>query len=98
MKIRWLGHACFAILTNGKTIITDPFNHEVGYPLPNQPADFVTISHQHFDHNALEVVPGNPVAVQNEGHQVYKNIKFTGVSSFHDKFRQSTGQQPHFYN
>lgn len=86
MKIRWFGHACFAIYTNGKTIITDPFNHEVGYPLPNLPADFATISHQHFDHNALGVVPGNPVAVQKEGRQIYENIEFIGVSSFHDKF------------
>ncbi len=55
MKIQWLGHACFAVtLENGKTVVTDPFDQSVGYPQPDLTADYVTVSHQHFDHNAVK--------------------------------------------
>lgn len=86
MKISWLGHACFLIsLSNGKSIITDPFGSEVGYPQPGLPADIVTVSHQHFDHNAVNTVPGKPVTVQTEGLHNHEGITFTGVPSFHDE-------------
>ncbi|MFZ5631772.1 MAG: MBL fold metallo-hydrolase [Bacillota bacterium] len=85
MKILWLGHACFMIiLSNGKAVITDPFDQKLGYPVPNLAADFVTVSHQHFDHNAVKSVPGKPVVVQEEGRHSFAGITFTGVSSFHD--------------
>ncbi|MCL6635534.1 MAG: MBL fold metallo-hydrolase [Peptococcaceae bacterium] len=85
MKIQWLGHACFAItLTSGKTVLTDPFDAKVGYPLQNPAADIVTVSHQHFDHNAVKMVPGNPEVVQKEGRHGLGDITVTGFPSFHD--------------
>jgi L-ascorbate metabolism protein UlaG (beta-lactamase superfamily) len=61
VRIKWLGHACFLIETaDGTRIVTDPFNEEVGYPLPAVEAEIVTVSHQHFDHNAVAVVRGRP--------------------------------------
>lgn len=54
MKIKWLGHACFCITTHaGTTIVTDPFDASVGYPVPTCAADIVTESHQHHDHNDI---------------------------------------------
>ncbi|MFZ5643627.1 MAG: MBL fold metallo-hydrolase [Bacillota bacterium] len=86
MKINWLGHACFIIsLSNGKKIITDPFGNELGYPQPGLPADIVTVSHQHFDHNAISNVPRKPLTVQTEGLHSIEGINITGVPSFHDK-------------
>lgn len=85
MKIKWLGHACFAVtLSSGRTVITDPFDQSIGYPQPNLPADYVTVSHDHFDHNAVKTVPGNPEAVRKEGRHSCGEIVFTGIPSFHD--------------
>jgi L-ascorbate metabolism protein UlaG (beta-lactamase superfamily) len=60
MLIKWFGHASFEIATNAGTIITDPFNGELGYPMFPRQADVVTVSHQHWDHNAVETVSGSP--------------------------------------
>lgn len=86
MIIQWLGHASFIItLSDGKKIITDPFAGEVGYPLPGLPADVVTVSHQHFDHNAVKTVPGQPVVVETEGRHTFDGLVITGVPAFHDE-------------
>lgn len=91
MKIQWLGHACFLITTSGgKKIMTDPFDSSVGLAEPAVPADIVTVSHQHFDHNAVGVVPGNPVVVQEAGERKIDTITFTGIPSYHD---QAGGRQ-----
>ena len=55
MIIQWLGHSCFKIQdktgSEGKTIITDPFDKETGLKPPAFEADIVTVSHTHHDHN-----------------------------------------------
>ncbi len=85
MKFRWLGHACFAIgLSSGKSIITDPFDETVGYPDPKLAADIVTVSHQHFDHNAVKMVRGEPKVVQEEGSHNLDGVTITGIPSYHD--------------
>ncbi|KAF1085330.1 metal-dependent hydrolase [Sporotomaculum syntrophicum] len=85
MQIQWLGHACFSLtLSNGKRIITDPFDKNVGYPQPQLTADIVTVSHQHSDHNAVQLVPGNPVAVKAVGQYAFNDINITGIPSYHD--------------
>lgn len=86
MKIKWLGHACFLITTTGGIrIVTDPFNEEVGYPLPHVEADIITVSHQHFDHSAVSVVGGRPQVVEGPGEHRLEGVSVRGVSTFHDK-------------
>ncbi len=86
IKIEWLGHACFLILSAaGTRIVTDPFNEEVGYPLPHVEADIVTVSHQHFDHNAVSVVRGRPRVVEGPGEYRMEEVSVRGVATFHDK-------------
>lgn len=86
MKISWLGHACFLIETTRK-ILTDPFDRQLGYPEPKRDVDLVTVSHQHFDHNATRVLPGKPQIIQSTGEHSLSGVKITGVRSFHDKNR-----------
>lgn len=61
MKITFLGHACFLIEHNGKTLVTDPFFFDSDavkrlYPQALTP-DFVVATHGHDDHiGSIELV------------------------------------------
>lgn len=85
MKIRWRGHASFFIETGGVSIITDPFNKELGYPLSSEKADIITISHEHWDHNASETVEGDPQIIRGSGEFKVKDLLIKGIKSYHDK-------------
>ncbi|HPF45115.1 MAG TPA: MBL fold metallo-hydrolase [Syntrophomonadaceae bacterium] len=85
MKINWMGHACFFIETEKKKILCDPFSDGTGYPLFKGNADLVTISHDHWDHNAFHLVGGNPLVVRDPGSFSFEDIQIKGIPSFHDK-------------
>ena len=85
MKLKWYGHSCFGLtFSNGTTIITDPFDDTTGYPLCTARADAVTSSHDHFDHNHIASVSGNPVMINTPGAHEINGIRITGTASFHD--------------
>lgn len=85
MKIRWLGHACFHIEAEGKSLVTDPFDEKLGYPLFKQEVDIATVSHEHWDHNAVHVLTGKPRVIRGPGQYEMESIKIKGFASFHDK-------------
>jgi len=86
MKIKWLGHACFLITdSNGKKILTDPFDKSVGYDLYEGDADLVTVSHHHHDHDYVSGVKENPVIIDEAGTYKKCGIEFEGIPSYHDK-------------
>lgn len=88
MKITWLGHACFLIETvDGIKILTDPFDNQLRYPEPRVFPQIVTVSHQHFDHCAVNVVGGKPRVVQTEGRHLLPGVVIIGIHSFHDSSR-----------
>lgn len=85
MKVRWLGHASFLITSDsGTRIITDPYvvGSGIKYGEINEAADVVTVSHDHFDHNNVASVGGNPQVVKEPVEA--KGIKFEGVATHHD--------------
>lgn len=84
MKIRYLGHSCFAFTeSTGTTIVTDPYG-DVGYRLPKIKADAVTVSHSHYDHNNVGGVLGNPVVFDKEGKYEIGGVDITAIKSYHD--------------
>ncbi|MGC8970818.1 MAG: MBL fold metallo-hydrolase [bacterium] len=85
MEIEYNGHACFTIKTSLGTIVTDPFGEDIPYPKKELTADIVTVSHEHFDHNAVKRVKGNPYIVKEVGEFNYRGIKINGIKTFHDK-------------
>jgi len=86
MRIRWLGQASFSIRTSdGTTVRTDPFDESLGLPVSDEPADVVTVSHGHFDHNAVHLVPGEPEVVDRAGTREVRGITFVGTQTFHDE-------------
>lgn len=52
-RVRWLGHSCLLIESDGKNILIDPFltgNPAAALKAEQVPADFILISHGHADH------------------------------------------------
>jgi len=87
MKVKWLGHACFLITSEeGLKIITDPYSAGGGikYGPVDESADIVTVSHDHFDHNAVATVCGRPEVVSGSGVKNVKGIEFRGIATYHD--------------
>jgi L-ascorbate metabolism protein UlaG (beta-lactamase superfamily) len=87
MKIKWLGLASFLITSDsGVKIITDPFDTGNGldYNQITESADIVTVSHEHFDHNNVATVRGNPQALRLGKPTETKGIRFHSVASLHD--------------
>ena len=88
MKIKWLGHASFMITSDsGMKLITDPYTTggDFGYGEINESADIVTVSHDHFDHNNIAAVRGNPEVVKGAVTVEIKGIAINGIPSYHDE-------------
>ena len=85
MKIRFLGHASFEIIAREGTVVTDPFDSQkVGFSYPKVTADIVLSSHDHFDHNQVSAVSGEPFVISAPGEYEVKEIKVWGFPTFHD--------------
>lgn len=86
MILRYFGHALFTITLNqGTTILTDPYGRFCRYPRRSLEADIVTISHHHYDHDALEIVRGRPMVLDEAGYSMpMDEIIITGIPTFHD--------------
>ena len=62
--IQYFGHNFFLITTNkGTRIVTDPLGPG-WYPNPNAVGDVVTVGKEMFNHNAVEIVLGNPLILR----------------------------------
>jgi L-ascorbate metabolism protein UlaG (beta-lactamase superfamily) len=91
IKIEWFGHACFKVSTNKVSIVIDPFDHSVGYKVPDLTADVLLMSHDHFDHSYAKAVrakdsfKGN--ALPGGKNITGGNIK--SISTWHDTSRGS---------
>ena len=87
MRIRWFGHSCFFLEPDSghPTILTDPFDDSVGYPVPKVTPEIITESHQHFDHNAHRLIKGKYRVLKDTGTFEEKGTKINGVLTYHDK-------------
>ncbi len=87
MIITYYGHALFALETaDGYTLVTDPYDASVGYPMGRLQGDVITVSHEHHDHNNLSLVEGSPIVLRGDGvFEPIPGIRVTGFPSFHDE-------------
>ena len=84
--VRWLGQSCFLITSKaGVRLLTDPYNPHIGYQPIKQRADVVTVSHEHFDHNATDQVLGRFEVVRGSGTRKIDGITVTGVPASHGR-------------
>ncbi len=84
MKIVWHGHSCFEI-QDGLTVVTDPHDGKsIGIKPPTVKADVLLVSHDHFDHNCVRIVKGEPQIVRESGETVIGDLQIRGIPTFHD--------------
>jgi L-ascorbate metabolism protein UlaG (beta-lactamase superfamily) len=87
MKIKWIGHSCFLVTAgDGTRVILDPYKKEshLDYIEVRDKADIVTVSHDHFDHNYVALIPGQPEILKGAGNWNVKGISIRGINAWHD--------------
>lgn len=89
MDITYLGHSSFKIKGKSASLVTDPYDSSVGFKFPKIEADFVTISHDHFDHNQEQLVTGARKIIKGPGEYEISGISVIGIPSFHDNSKGS---------
>jgi hypothetical protein len=65
MQVEWYGQSAFRLSTGPTTVVIDPFGDVSGLagrgiqfeypPIDAVPADLVLVTHEHVDHNGVEV-------------------------------------------
>jgi L-ascorbate metabolism protein UlaG (beta-lactamase superfamily) len=99
VTFKWFGQGCFLIQTSqGTQIITDPMKMG-SYMIPEDiTPDIVTVSHEHFDHNQVDAVSGNPKVLRGltsggkdfaSLDQKVKDVRVFTAPSYHDKSQGS---------
>lgn len=84
MKVEWIGHSCFKVyLKDGRELLFDPFK-QIGYEMAETTADFVFITHDHYDHNATERVTGDYKLIKGPGKWDIDGIHIEGFEASHD--------------
>lgn len=88
MKITYLAHSTFLLENNsGSRLITDPVDKGSGYDLHQVKADVVTISHHHFDHDAVDQISGDPIVLDKAEKYEVCGFSITGYPAFHDEVK-----------
>ncbi|MEM1719901.1 MAG: MBL fold metallo-hydrolase [Desulfurococcaceae archaeon] len=88
MIISWHGHACVSVQVNGYTIVIDPHDGlSIGLKKPATRADLVLVTHDHFDHNAVNAVSKDKTRVlkMHYGETFVDSLRVVGLRSYHDK-------------
>ncbi len=91
MRLRWWGHACFELDYEGRVLVIDPHDGGslgVGFEPPKVKADYVLVTHEHYDHNAVDVVAGPDTVIIREkvGEFNLGPFRVKGVKLPHDEF------------
>ncbi len=74
-KMLFIGHASLRFTTDsGQVIYVDPYHTDGGAYGP--PADFLLVTHQHFDHNAVDKVTKKPGCLVITQAEALKNGKY----------------------
>jgi L-ascorbate metabolism protein UlaG (beta-lactamase superfamily) len=94
MRIRWYGQSAF-LLTGEHSVFIDPFGVmnrlsaqglQFDYPpIENVDAEVLLVTHEHGDHNAVDVIGGSPVTLRSRAGTLESPLgEVTAVASEHD--------------
>lgn len=85
MKIHWYGHSAFQLTSQqGTVILIDPYGKFLGYRMPKIKADIVAVTHDHKDHNQIQVAEGPYELINQPGHFNVRGVEIQGVPTYHD--------------
>jgi L-ascorbate metabolism protein UlaG (beta-lactamase superfamily) len=93
VSLTWYGQSTFVLTTStGLKALLDPTGPGTGYKIPTLDGiDLVTISHEHSDHNAVNLASGNPLVLRGLAgndwakiDQTVKGVRVRTVGVYHD--------------
>jgi L-ascorbate metabolism protein UlaG (beta-lactamase superfamily) len=95
MQVEWYGQSAFRLSGGGSTVFIDPFGDvsrltsqglQFDYPaIRDVEADLLLVTHEHGDHNAVELIDGDPVILRARAGTHESPIgEVVGVASEHD--------------
>lgn len=89
MKLQYLGHACFRIISEmGTTVVCDPYDGKmVGFDMARVRCDVVTVSHHHGDHDCMDGILGNPAVLDEVISCAADDVAVESFATFHDDER-----------
>jgi L-ascorbate metabolism protein UlaG (beta-lactamase superfamily) len=98
MEITWYGLSCFRITERGKiSIVTDPYDPEIGLPKRNLKADVVTVSHDAPGHNFVKAVKVGRRVIDGPGEFEIGGVFVTGVRRVSEKEKEKDAVQKTHY-
>lgn len=88
LRIEWSGHSYFTIGYDNYIVAVDPHDGgSLNLPEFRVKADAVLVTHNHYDHNAVEMVEAGEVVKWRKGVFRLGPFKVEGIPSYHDKSR-----------
>ena len=96
MRIQWYGQAAFRLEAPEATVFVDPFGDmsrlakrlgvKLDYPpIQDVSADLVLVTHEHGDHNGVEVIQGEPAILRSTAGRLESPIgEVVAIASEHD--------------
>ncbi len=86
MNIKWYGHSCFKLENQGGhlTLMIDPFDKKIGLIPPRGNANILLVTHDHYDHNNVQAISGDPFIINTPGEYEVSGVRINGVLSYHD--------------
>jgi L-ascorbate metabolism protein UlaG (beta-lactamase superfamily) len=96
MQVEWYGQSAFALRAPEATVFIDPFGPMDGIaarglrfdypPIEGVAADLLLVTHEHFDHNAVEAIDGDPPVLRSTAGKLRSPIgEVLAVASEHDE-------------
>jgi L-ascorbate metabolism protein UlaG (beta-lactamase superfamily) len=95
MQVEWYGQAAFRLSAGGTTVFIDPFGDPTGArsrgirfdypPISGVDADLVLVTHEHFDHNGVEAIGGDPAVIRSTAGRLESPVgEVVAIASEHD--------------
>jgi L-ascorbate metabolism protein UlaG (beta-lactamase superfamily) len=94
MELQWYGQSAFRLFDGERTVFIDPFDdmssmagHGVRWdypPIEGVTADLLLVTHEHFDHNGVDAIGGDPVVLRRAGTHESPVGEVVGIASEHD--------------
>jgi L-ascorbate metabolism protein UlaG (beta-lactamase superfamily) len=96
MRVDWYGQAAFRLSGAEGTVFIDPFGDvsaltsrgmHFDYPaIEGVDADLLLVTHEHLDHNGVEVVDGNPTILRSTAGRLESPVgEIVAIASEHDE-------------